>query len=121
MAPVDPVAQGIPDYFSVIKHPMDFSTICQRISDGWYQETRPDATEEWDTRGEDVFGVVKDIFLIYSNCRVFNSSDSTIYRYNGKMMALTESLLRTHVRSTAVVSHRSFRAFPKWRSSSRSV
>lgn len=27
MAPVDPVAQGIPDYFSVIKHPMDLGTI----------------------------------------------------------------------------------------------
>ena len=44
-----------------------------------------------------MIGVVKDILLIYSNCRAFNSSDSAIYRYNGKMMNLTESLLRVHV------------------------
>ena len=31
MAPVDPVAQGIPDYFSVIKHPMDLGTIRTKL------------------------------------------------------------------------------------------
>ena len=31
MAPVDPVAQGIPDYFSVIKHPMDLGTVRAKL------------------------------------------------------------------------------------------
>ena len=32
--PVDPVALHIPDYFSIIKNPMDFGTIYARLLDG---------------------------------------------------------------------------------------
>lgn len=31
IAPVDPVAQDIPDYFSIIKHPMDLGTIRAKL------------------------------------------------------------------------------------------
>lgn len=34
--PVDPVALGIPEYFSVIKNPMDLSTIAKKHADGAY-------------------------------------------------------------------------------------
>ena len=32
--PVDPVALNIPDYFDIIKNPMDFGTIYQRLING---------------------------------------------------------------------------------------
>ena len=34
--PVDPVELGIPDYFQVIKNPMDFSTIKKKLSNNLY-------------------------------------------------------------------------------------
>ncbi|CAH1450690.1 unnamed protein product [Lactuca virosa] len=37
-APVNPVALGIPDYFDVIKTPMDFGTICSNLEKGLYNE-----------------------------------------------------------------------------------
>ena len=31
LRPVDPVALNIPDYYTIVKEPMDFSTICKYI------------------------------------------------------------------------------------------
>lgn len=37
LEPVDPDALGIPDYFDVIKHPMDLSTIHKKLQSGEIQ------------------------------------------------------------------------------------
>jgi hypothetical protein len=37
--PVDPIALGIPDYFDVIKNPMDLGTILSRLGRGFYADT----------------------------------------------------------------------------------
>ena len=34
LLPVDPVELNIPDYFDIIKHPMDFGTISQKLKAG---------------------------------------------------------------------------------------
>ena len=47
-------------------------------------------------------GVVRDIFLIYANCRLYNGSDSSAYRYCQKMLTLTEALLRRWVEEACV-------------------
>ena len=44
-------------YYDEIKHPMDFSTISSKLSDGQYS-----TMEEF----------AKDVELIFSNCRTFN-------------------------------------------------
>ncbi len=36
--PVDPHALGIPDYFDIIKHPIDLSHIQQKLDDGEYKD-----------------------------------------------------------------------------------
>lgn len=36
--PVDEVIHDVPGYYNVVKHPMDFETICKRMNDGWYTE-----------------------------------------------------------------------------------
>lgn len=36
-SPVDPVALGIPDYFTIVKHPMDLGTVKKRLEAGFYR------------------------------------------------------------------------------------
>ncbi|KAL4183994.1 hypothetical protein AMTRI_Chr11g157800 [Amborella trichopoda] len=58
--PVNAEALGIPDYFDVIKTPMDFGTICDSLEQGTKY-----------MNSQDVF---KDVQIIWDNC----------YRYNSK-------------------------------------
>eukprot|EP00262_Sarcandra_glabra_P016727 TRINITY_DN5549_c0_g1_i1.p1 TRINITY_DN5549_c0_g1~~TRINITY_DN5549_c0_g1_i1.p1 ORF type:complete len:657 (+),score=153.68 TRINITY_DN5549_c0_g1_i1:74-2044(+) len=58
--PVNPVALGIPDYFDIIKTPMDFGTICNELEHGNKYMNSKD--------------VLKDVEFIWTNC----------YRYNNK-------------------------------------
>ena len=88
--PVDEAVCDLPDYRQVVKQPMDFETIAQRITGNWYLE----GTEEETSRGKGVYGVVEDINLIYANCRRYNGSDSAVYRYSMKMADVTAGLLR---------------------------
>ncbi|KAI4367396.1 hypothetical protein MLD38_023138 [Melastoma candidum] len=62
--PVDPVALGIPDYFTVIDTPMDFGTICNNLENGVkYQNS------------EDVY---KDVQFIWDNCYKYNKKGDYI-------------------------------------------
>ncbi|KAI3675946.1 hypothetical protein L1987_85542 [Smallanthus sonchifolius] len=58
-APVNPVALGIPDYFDVIKTPMDFGTICSNLERGVKY-----------MNSEDVY---KDVQYIWENCYKYNN------------------------------------------------
>lgn len=116
LRPVDEERNNVPGYKETVKTPMDFQTICQRVIAGWYDGkgeesvTRDEGEEsvtrderaENGTRGEGLVGVVRDIYLIYANCRLFNPSDSSAYRYCQKMMALTEMLLKQWVAACRV-------------------
>ncbi|KAI7730639.1 hypothetical protein M8C21_002277 [Ambrosia artemisiifolia] len=63
-APVNPVALGIPDYFDVIKTPMDFGTICNNLESGVKY-----------MNSEDVY---KDVQYIWENCYKYNSKGDYI-------------------------------------------
>ena len=56
-APVDPVSLNIPDYFEVIKKPMDFGTIKQRLNNSFYNNVN-----------EFIF----DVELVFKNCIEYN-------------------------------------------------
>lgn len=62
--PVDPVALNIPQYFSIIKHPMDISTITQRLKGGQYA-----SAEEFRN----------DFELMFSNCFKFNPAGNIVH------------------------------------------
>ncbi|KAI8050928.1 hypothetical protein BDF22DRAFT_694042 [Syncephalis plumigaleata] len=63
LVPVDPVALNIPTYFTVVKSPMDLSTIKRKLDNGEYKTVKAfDA----------------DVRLIISNCLLFNPPDSWI-------------------------------------------
>lgn len=61
--PVDPVALGCPDYFEVIKQPMDLSTITKKLQ-----------SNEYNTAAD----FEKDIRLMFKNCYTFNPEGSPV-------------------------------------------
>lgn len=63
MAPVSPVE--VPSYYSLIKKPMDISTIEERLSRHEY-------------KNEEHF--CSDIEQIFENCKTFNHPDSVYYK-----------------------------------------
>ncbi|KAI9892099.1 MAG: hypothetical protein M1814_001805 [Vezdaea aestivalis] len=63
--PVDVVALGIPSYHQTIKHPMDLSTVRQRLKDGEY-ETAKDFHS--------------DVKLMFNNCFKFNPPEDSAHK-----------------------------------------
>lgn len=68
--PVDPQTLGIPDYFDIIKKPMDLSSIKRKLDTGQY-------TDPWD--------YVNDIWLMFDNAWLYNRKTSRVYRYCTKV------------------------------------
>ena len=60
--PVDPVALGIPDYFKVVKKPMDFSTINEKLKFNEYKTIQE---------------FIDDINLIFTNWKLYNGENSS--------------------------------------------
>lgn len=65
--PVDPEELDIPDYFEVIKTPMDFSTIRNKLNSNIYRG----GVQEF----------IDDVNLTFDNCLKYNGDDSSV----GKM------------------------------------
>ena len=61
--PVDPIELNIPDYFTIIKNPMDFSTIKKRLNSGLYTNFK-----EFDD----------DVRLVFYNCILYNGDKSYV-------------------------------------------
>lgn len=66
--PVDPEALGLPNYFDVVKEPMDLGTIFHKLSageqQGWEKCVYQTAEE-----------VYRDVSLVWHNCALFNSRE----------------------------------------------
>ena len=69
--PVDPNALGIPDYFDIIKKPMDMSQIKRKLDIGAYS---------------DPWQFVNDVFLMFENAWTYNRKTSRVYRYCSKVL-----------------------------------
>lgn len=63
--PVDYIALGVPDYPTIIKHPMDFGTIENQLSTGRFA-------------GVEQF--VADCRLVFSNAKLFNPPDHVVHK-----------------------------------------
>lgn len=64
-APVDPVALGLPDYFEVVKTPMDLGTIRNKLH-----------SSEYKSRAD----VVSDIRLCFENAMLYNHSSNFVHQ-----------------------------------------
>ena len=65
LEPVDPIKLGIPDYFDVIKKPMDLQTIGRKLENGDYHDP-------WE--------YCDDMRLMFDNARLYNKKSHRIYR-----------------------------------------
>ena len=78
MQPVDPVALGIPDYFTIIKEPMDFGSIKKKIESGAYS-------------GFSDFE--HDVRLVFSNCYTYNAPTSDVVALCKQIEAIFDAKL----------------------------
>ncbi len=60
---VDPVELGIPDYFDIVKHPMDLTLVANNLENGAYK---------------DMASFEHDIKLVFDNAILFNGDDSDV-------------------------------------------
>ncbi|XP_028149092.1 CREB-binding protein isoform X2 [Diabrotica virgifera virgifera] len=73
--PVDPQTLGIPDYFDIVKRPMDLSTIRRKLDIGQY-------VDPWE--------YVDDVWLMFDNAWLYNRKTSRVYRYCTKLSEVFE-------------------------------
>ncbi|KAL4128268.1 hypothetical protein PRIC2_007260 [Phytophthora ramorum] len=71
LAPVDPVALGIPDYFHVIKEPMDLGTVRNNLEIGFYESPTDFADH---------------VRLVFRNAMLYNAAHSQVHIYARKLM-----------------------------------
>lgn len=64
LVPVDPVQLGIPDYFSVIRHPMDLGTVKSKLGKNKYKEVEDFAA---------------DVRLTFSNAMTYNPPGNFVH------------------------------------------
>lgn len=70
LQPVDPIALGVPDYYTVITNPMDLSTLKKKLETGEYENA-----DQFES----------DCRLIFSNCYIYNHPDSEVYKMGQKL------------------------------------
>jgi len=75
LEPVDPVALNIPTYFTIIKHPMDLSTIDTKLSKKKYTS---------------LLDYYKDVDLMFRNCFKFNLPNDYVYQAGKSLQAFFE-------------------------------
>ncbi|VDO10763.1 unnamed protein product [Brugia timori] len=68
--PVDPDILGIPDYFDIVKKPMDLSTVSRKLDTGEYKNP-------WDFND--------DMWLMFDNAWLYNRKNSKVYKYCNKL------------------------------------
>jgi hypothetical protein len=81
MTPVDPVALGIPSYPEIVKHPMDISTIVDKLEHGHYASVPPGQSFGRSPTCQMLNGPFrKDIELMFNNAILFNPPDDWIHQ-----------------------------------------
>ena len=75
--PVDPVELNLPDYFDIIKEPMDLGTIKSKLENGEYDEE-----EDGGGGGGMKFDALKrDVMLTFDNAIEFNGADNWVGKH----------------------------------------
>ncbi|KAL8561590.1 hypothetical protein ACOMHN_024826 [Nucella lapillus] len=74
--PVDPVVLSIPDYYDIIKKPMDLGSIKRKLDTGQYNNP-------WE--------YVNDVWLMFDNAWLYNKKTSRVYKYCTKLSEVFEA------------------------------
>lgn len=75
LRPVDPLALNIPHYITIIKNPMDFSTVERKLASS--NPSKPDPNKN-NPRYATADEFVNDVRLIFINCLTFNGPDHPV-------------------------------------------
>lgn len=80
--PVDPVELGIPEYFDIIKNPMDVSTLITKLEKGLYSKIENNKNSNYvNSVGKMLNGTFrKDVELIFENAMLFNPKEDWIHQ-----------------------------------------
>ncbi|XP_026065853.1 CREB-binding protein-like isoform X2 [Carassius auratus] len=96
--PVDPTLLGIPDYFDIVKNPIDLSTIKRKLDTGQYQEP-------WQ--------YVDDIWLMFNNAWLYNRKTSRVYKYCSKLSEVFEQEIDPVMQSLGYCCGRKYEFSPQ--------
>ncbi|RVE75597.1 hypothetical protein OJAV_G00000580 [Oryzias javanicus] len=96
--PVDPMLLGIPDYFDIVKNPIDLSTIKRKLDTGQYQEP-------WQ--------YVDDVWLMFNNAWLYNRKTSRVYKYCSKLAEVFESEIDPVMQSLGYCCGRKYEFSPQ--------
>ncbi|EIN13579.1 Bromodomain-containing protein [Punctularia strigosozonata HHB-11173 SS5] len=89
--PVDPVALNIPHYPSIIKNPMDLSTVERKL--GSSNPAKPDPNPS-NPRYRNVDEFIADVRLIFSNALLFNGPDHAVTLMGKRVQDVFDKQLR---------------------------
>ncbi|OBZ79624.1 Bromodomain-containing factor 1, partial [Grifola frondosa] len=89
--PVDPIALGIPHYPSIIKHPMDFSTIERKLASSNPSKPDPNPANPRYYHSEDF---ISDVRLIFTNCVTFNGPEHAVTQMGKRLEAVFDKQVK---------------------------
>ncbi|XP_037113002.1 CREB binding protein b isoform X1 [Syngnathus acus] len=96
--PVDPLLLDIPDYFDIVKNPIDLSTIKRKLDTGQYQEP-------WQ--------YVDDVWLMFSNAWLYNRKTSRVYKNCSKLAEVFEMEIEPVMKSLGYCCSRKYEFSPQ--------
>lgn len=91
LLPVDPIALNIPHYPSIIKHPMDFSTIERKLQSS--NPAKPDPNT-MNPRYNHADEFIADVRLIFDNCLTFNGPDHAVTAMGKRVEAVFDKQIK---------------------------
>ncbi|TFY59503.1 hypothetical protein EVJ58_g5736 [Rhodofomes roseus] len=89
--PVDPVALNIPHYPSIVKHPIDFSTVDRKLAASNPSKPDPNPANPRYYNTEDF---IADVRLIFSNTTLFNGPDHPITAMGKRVEAVFDKQIK---------------------------
>ena len=89
--PVDVVAMNIPHYPEIVTHPMDFSTIEQKLN--FSNPAKPDPNPE-NPRYQTADQFIADVRLVFTNCIKFNGPDHAISQMGRRVEELFDKSIK---------------------------
>ncbi|XP_061605506.1 CREB binding protein b isoform X2 [Phyllopteryx taeniolatus] len=96
--PVDPLLLDIPDYFDIVKNPIDLSTIKRKLDTGQYQEP-------WQ--------YVDDVWLMFNNAWLYNRKTSRVYKNCTKLAEVFETEIEPVMKSLGYCCSRKYEFSPQ--------
>jgi len=80
-SPVDPIKWNCPDYFDIVKHPMDFGTIKNNLNNNVYKRCQD---------------FVEDMKMVTHNCILYNGAESEVGKIGTALAKEFDSLCHNY-------------------------